>query len=98
MPLIATALITAFGWRTALQVLGVLMMVIAFPVAWFVRDSPEARADDSLRGSDVPQLSDCPQPTATVPTRSAMLKSPAFYLLLVGSMCSIAPSAGRCRT
>ena len=41
VPLIATALITEFGWRTALRVLGVLMVAIAFPAAWFVKDSPE---------------------------------------------------------
>ena len=40
VPLIATALIAEFGWRRALQVLGVLMVVIAFPAAWFVKDSP----------------------------------------------------------
>jgi len=101
VPLIATALITEFGWRTALRVLGVLMVVIAFPVAWFVKDSPEGG-----------ELGTVPRELGTVPRASqgglsptaggqspgfplsTTLKSPAFYLLLVGSMCSIAAVGG----
>ena len=112
VPLIATALITSFGWRTALQVLGVLMVVIAFPVTWFVRDSPgQARLGESgtvPRDSQGGQ-SPFPKELGTVPLASqgglsptdgrqsplsATLKSPAFYLLLVGSMCSIAAVGG----
>ena len=46
VPLLAHALTEALGWRTALQVLGVLMIVIAFPLAFFVRE-PEARGPTS---------------------------------------------------
>src|SRR3954468_21241899 len=40
VPLVATALTTAYGWRAALQILGVLMIAIALPMAWFVHDTP----------------------------------------------------------
>jgi len=101
VPLIATALITSFGWRTALQVLGVLMVLIAFPVTWFVRDSPEQGREDVM--GTVPRgLGTVPRDSHGGPSAfhggqsplSATLKSPAFYLLLVGSMCSIAAVGG----
>ena len=101
VPLIATALITSFGWRTALQVLGVLMVLIAFPVTWFVRDSPEQGREDVM--GTVPRgLGTVPRDSHGGPSPfhggqsplSATLKSPAFYLLLVGSMCSIAAVGG----
>ena len=40
---VATALTNAYGWRAALQILGVLMIAIALPMAWFVKDAPTAR-------------------------------------------------------
>jgi sugar phosphate permease len=100
--LIATALITEFGWRTALRVLGILMVVIAFPVAWFVKDSPEQAGVRAVMGT-VPRDSQggqSPIHGGQSPSNggqsplSATLKSPAFYLLLVGSMCSIAAVGG----
>ena len=98
VPLIATALIAEFGWRRALQVLGVLMVVIAFPAAWFVKDSPVGTELGTVpRGS---QGGQSPTDRGQSPLReaqsplSATLKSPAFYLLLVGSMCSIAAVGG----
>src|SRR4051812_6201924 len=33
-------LVEAFGWRGALQCLGILIIVIALPLAFFVRDAP----------------------------------------------------------
>src|SRR5436305_3635055 len=32
------------GWRGALQALGILIVVVALPLAWFVRHEPEAEA------------------------------------------------------
>ncbi len=84
VPLAATWLTAHFGWRAALQVLGVAMVVIALPVAWFVRDAPEGAVG--------------PAAPATTPVRSdalgPVLRAPAFYLLLVGSMCSIGAVGG----
>ena len=44
VPLVATALTSAYGWRAALQILGGLMIAIALPMAWFVKDTPDAPA------------------------------------------------------
>ena len=84
VPLAATWLTAHFGWRVALQVLGVAMIAIAFPMAWFVRDAPEGTARPAAG------------PARTAPTASLVpvLRSKAFYLLLVGSMCSIGAIGG----
>jgi sugar phosphate permease len=44
VPLIAHALTQAFGWRDALRILGVAMVAIAFPAAFFVREPPASAA------------------------------------------------------
>ena len=43
VPLIAHALEVRFGWHAALQMLGVLMIVIALPLIWFVTRRPHLR-------------------------------------------------------
>ena len=44
-------LVDAFGWRGALQALGITIVVIALPFAWFVRDGPEAEDGHQRAGS-----------------------------------------------
>jgi sugar phosphate permease len=44
VPLIAYALTQSLGWRGALRMLGILMIVIAFPVAFFVKEPPASAA------------------------------------------------------
>ncbi|HXK61636.1 MAG TPA: MFS transporter [Acidobacteriota bacterium] len=68
-----------YGWHTALRVLGILIVVIALPMALLVKEAP---ASKRMRESSAP-----------VPIRG-VLKSPYFYLLAVGSMCSIAAVGG----
>src|SRR4051794_41347275 len=40
VPLLSGRLIAAFGWRGALQALGILIVVIALPFAYFVKEAP----------------------------------------------------------
>jgi MFS family permease len=79
VPLLAHRLTLAFGWHTALVLLGVLMIVVAFPSPLFVKEWPD--------GAERPRQAEL-VPIAPV------LKTPAFYLLLVGSMCSIGAVGG----
>ena len=89
VPLLAKWMTDHLGWRGSLQALGVLIVLIAFPLAYFVREAPELATE---RGARVPG----PRGDGGVDTAALrqILKSPAFYLLAFGSMCSIAAVGG----
>lgn len=78
-PQIAKALNVEFGYRHALVILGITMIVLSFPMAWFVKDNPPVTGDAAA--SDIPE-----EPKREI---KDILKTRAFYLLLIGSMCSI---------
>ena len=85
VPRLANRLTEQFGWRGSLQALGVLIVLIAFPLAYLVRERPvDAQADLGARGA-------APRDRASL---RPILTSPAFYLLALGSMCSIAAVGG----
>ncbi len=81
VPQIAKWLNVHFGWHQALMILGILMIAVAFPMAWIVKENPDAGSKQSK--PEEPK----------VPLKS-MLKSRAFYLLMIGSMCSIGAVSG----
>jgi len=70
-----------YGWRMALTSLGVLIVVIAFPLALFVKESPSGTPTGLKPAAS-------PEPIGWV------LRSPRFYLLAIGSMCSIGAVGG----
>jgi len=78
-------LVDAFGWRGALQFLGILIIVLALPLAYFVRDEPEAGTAAAGAGA--------PSAASVTPIRD-LFRNPAFYLLAIGSMCSIGAVGG----
>ena len=78
-PRLAHALTETIGWNQALRALGVLFVLLALPLAFFVRDSPE-----KWRGGPREE----PAPVGP------LLRKPAFYLLAIGSMCSIGAVGG----
>ena len=102
VPLVSASLVAAFGWRVALQVLGLLIIVLALPFAYAVRESPSVDDHDGARRLQpsvlgVRRL----QPSVLGARRlqpsdsiGAILRTPAFYLLALGSMCSIAAVGG----
>jgi sugar phosphate permease len=83
VPWLAHWLTDLFGWRTSLQALGVLVVVIALPLVYLVRERPPL--ETAPRPEAVP---------APAPSLAGVLRSPAFYLLAIGSMCSIAAVGG----
>jgi sugar phosphate permease len=87
VPLLAHALTEALGWRSALKALGVLMILVAFPVAWFVREPRPAAGGGAPRGGS--ELG--PSGSGSI---GAVLRRPAFYLLAIGSMASIGAVGG----
>jgi MFS family permease len=80
VPQIARGLTSHYGWRDALMVLGILMIAVAFPMAWFVKEHPETTTAIKKEETKTPF--------------GNILKSWPFYLLVIGSMCSIGAVAG----
>jgi sugar phosphate permease len=81
VPQIAKSLNMSFGWRGGLMWLGILMIAVALPMAWFVKEHPERS-----------EASKSEEPVKT--PFSNILKGWPFYLLLIGSMCSIGAVSG----
>jgi sugar phosphate permease len=80
VPLLAFALTQAWGWRGALRILGLLMIAIALPAAYFVREPTRVE----LGGSS----------SVATPSLRGILTRPAFYFLMLGSMASIGAVGG----
>ncbi|HTD24986.1 MAG TPA: MFS transporter [Terriglobales bacterium] len=81
VPWISTLLVHRFGWQAALRILGILIIVISFPMAFFVKDAPANRRPE--------------EDTAAGPAAiKSAFKTFPFYLLALGSMCSIAAVSG----
>ena len=83
VPFLAVWLTRAVGWQGALQALGVLIVLVALPLALFVRESPSSTTSRTSITS-----------TTSDGGIAAVLRRPAFYLLLAGSCCSIAAVGG----
>jgi len=81
VPRLAHWLTQALGWQDALKTLGFLMIVVAFPTAFFVKESPNPLGG---KAGERPEYA----PVGPV------FRNPAFYLLALGSMCSIGAVGG----
>ncbi len=81
VPQISKWLNSQMSWRSSLVILGILMIAVALPMAWFVQEKPEDN-----RTVNKPE-------ETQVPFKS-ILKHRSFYLLAIGSMCSIGAVAG----
>jgi sugar phosphate permease len=80
VPLIAAALERHYGWHTSLAALGVIAVLIAFPMVWFLRGSAAKGSQDSRTETAVPI--------------KKILANRNFYLLGIGSMCAIGAVGG----
>ena len=77
--LVSHALVQNFGWHAALRILGIAIIALALPMAFFSKE-PHGR--------------DASATTANSVQAKAAFKTPAFYLLALGSMCSVAAITG----
>jgi MFS family permease len=80
VPLLAYTLTQAYQWRGALRILGFLMIAIALPVAYFVREPASRGAGGSA--------------VAAAPSLNTIMTRPAFYFLMIGSLASIGAVGG----
>jgi sugar phosphate permease len=97
VPLLSAWLTARVGWRLSLQLLGGLVVLIALPLAYFVREDPDD--DARLNAADGARLKPSRYGSVGVeqapPLRvGAILATRSFYLLAIGSMCSIAAVGG----
>src|SRR5262249_41806694 len=81
VPLLAYWLTEKLGWRGALQTLGFFVLAVALPLPLLVKQSPENRPQEKLPPLPSPAIRD-------------VLKNASFYLLAIGSMCSIGAVGG----
>lgn len=80
VPLLSAGLEKNLGWHLAMATLGVLIIVIAFPMAFFIKDNKTEPADKKQIAPMVPMLD--------------ILLNRNFWLLLIGSFCSIGAVGG----
>jgi len=78
VPWISHALAQHFGWQTSLRLLGLLMVVASLPLVLLLKERPARTTVGAV----------------TSPSPMAAFKRSSFYLLTVGSMCSIAAVSG----
>jgi sugar phosphate permease len=77
---ISNLMVSNFGWHYALIGLGILVILIAFPFSFFIKDA-KPKFVAKAKSEDM------------VPMKN-ILKNRNFYLLAFGSMCSIAAVGG----
>jgi sugar phosphate permease len=92
VPLIAHQLTQRYGWHAALQILGVLMIVVALPFALLVGEHPPAATADVAADPHAPTAATATTGMASAPAR--VFTHWTFPFLLVGSMCSIGAVGG----
>lgn len=78
-PWISHFLVQHYGWQPALKILGLMIVGVALPLAYFVKE---------------PQIPKWSSPAAQNVQSFGAFKSPYFYLLMLASMLSISAVAG----
>src|SRR4029077_20754981 len=82
VPWMAHLLVHHFGWQTALQILGLLLLVVSLPLVVLLKEPPRTTSATETVA------------TVKVAIPSAAFRKASFYLLTIGSMCSIAAVSG----
>ena len=80
VPLISAGLEKNIGWHLALTSLGVFVIILSFPLAFFIKESPQTLESKVQSEGRVPIMN--------------ILRNRNFYLLGIGSMCSIGAVGG----
>src|SRR6185312_10335626 len=80
VPWVSHGLIQHFGWQSALRLLGGLIILLSFPLAFLVKEAPSPLTSDRTTSGSLEVM--------------GAFKTGPFYLLTFGSMCSIAAVSG----
>lgn len=87
-PLLMGSLIASFGWRRAFQIIGVLILVVLFPVAqWVTRSAPKELGLFPDGGEDSSRVVD--DGRARSLQTGAAVRSLNFWLILAGTTLTI---------
>jgi MFS family permease len=81
VPLLSNGIESRFGWHTALIVLGVVVMLISLPMAYFIKEPKIKEEKKEL-------------PSQSAVSIGSILRNPNFYLLCIGSLCAIGVVGG----
>lgn len=84
VPILAAYLVSRYDWHIALSILGGIGFILIFSVAFFIKDNAHKERGNPSAGQPIIQ---------GVPIRE-ILKNRNFYLLAIGSMCSIGVVGG----
>jgi len=82
VPQLATKLESGLGWNMALACLGLLVILVSMPLAFFIKESKKKEETTEKKAAPV-----------SVPIKN-ILTNPNFYLLGFGSMCAIGVVGG----
>jgi MFS family permease len=77
-PWVSAFLYRHYGWQASLKALGLLVIVMALPLVVMMKEPPARAVDQTRAGSGMKNA----------------LRSPALWLIIAGSMCSIAAVSG----
>ena len=80
--ILSTNLESHLGWQHALTIIGILIIVVAFPMAYFIKDPSRVKSKTETKTPEAPV------------SMKRILQNPNFYLLAFGSMCSIGAVGG----
>ena len=80
VPQLSRWLTERYGWQTSLRGLGILMILLTLPMVLFVKDRPKKESAKKAL-----------EPLAPM---TGIFRKGAFYLLVLGSMCSIGAVGG----
>jgi MFS family permease len=86
-PLLVNSMIRNFGWRHALETVGLLVLVVLFPVGiWITRSSPSETGllPDGVESNGLDEIKSSATGTVASGTAAA-LRSVNFWLILAGS-------------
>ncbi|MBV2247296.1 MAG: MFS transporter [Lentimicrobium sp.] len=80
-PMLSAGLEARFGWHTALCALGFLVIVVAMPLPLFLKERPAAKPGPKMHNEPMEPLGN-------------IFRNKNFYLLAIGSMCSMGAVGG----
>ena len=84
LPPIAAALIEGWGWRSALQIMALGAVLVAWPIIyWVISDRPQGR--DHLAGASVVPELEPGEELSQIPSSRKVITSRAFWTIAIGA-------------